>query len=559
MATTLLAWIYCTAICFVVGLCSLRGLRRLFKSADGAPPPFALLCLLGFSVVATLLGWLSLGLRLGGGVSLGLLLATAALCGWAWPAIRSDLQARAKTLTRGELILFAAGASVVLWYSTLVPDWFDSGGYHVQAIRWAHEHRVTPGLGNLLGHLALSSHWFLACAVFDRPLPEGPSLHALNGLVLCWLLSYCLPGLLGLFRGEGKASHGTRVLLLLAVFARYLTHCSSPVTELPATVFLVLLFAERMDDLEGKAVSDPALLTMLALFLPTIKLSTVGALFLLPFLLKDLSPTGWKRSACGMLVLGAAVGLPWMLRNVVLSGYPFYPSVHLDLFDVDWKIPRADVEAMERYVRGWARLHEPTTDATLAMSFAEWVPRWYGALAIYGKVVVGCFAILPLGAILAALWKPSRVRELCRQHRQELLLWGCAYAGAVYWFLMSPDTRFGFPYLLILCLLLARALLSRVTLSVPRMAVGAGVLVFLGLAVLSAVREPRERGTWLLAAPYPPVEMREVPLRRGHAFVPESGSALWDAPVPSTSRLEKDLEWRGERIDQGFRRSGRLP
>jgi hypothetical protein len=40
-----------------------------------------------------------------------------------------------------------------------------------------------------------------------------------------------------------------------------------------------------------------------------------------------------------LLVSGIALILPWLIRNVILTGYIIYPMENFDFFNFDWEVP----------------------------------------------------------------------------------------------------------------------------------------------------------------------------------------------------------------------------
>lgn len=46
----------------------------------------------------------------------------------------------------------------------------------------------------------------------------------------------------------------------------------------------------------------------------------------------------WKKIGI-YLLCGCVVLAPWLVRNVLISGWLIYPFAAIDLFSVDWKIP----------------------------------------------------------------------------------------------------------------------------------------------------------------------------------------------------------------------------
>ena len=62
----------------------------------------------------------------------------------------------------------------------------------------------------------------------------------------------------------------------------------------------------------------------------------------------------WKR--IGLYVAaGLAVLIPWLVRNVVLTGWLIYPFEAVDLFSVDWKVPLELMQHDADQIKAWGR------------------------------------------------------------------------------------------------------------------------------------------------------------------------------------------------------------
>ena len=100
--------------------------------------------------------------------------------------------------------------------------------------------------------------------------------------------------------------------------------------------------------------------------------------------------------ALGLSVLLAfIIVVPFLIRNVIISGWLVYPFTSVDLFNVAWKIPKglADYDAKEikTYGRGF------TDVATYGdMPFKDWIGPWFAGIHGMNRVMV----ILDIAAIL---------------------------------------------------------------------------------------------------------------------------------------------------------------
>lgn len=57
---------------------------------------------------------------------------------------------------------------------------------------------------------------------------------------------------------------------------------------------------------------------------------------------------------------------------------------------------------------------------------------------------------------------------------------------------------------------------------------------------------------WVVPDPYTLAEFKKVPLNKGFVFIPDPDKQCWDAPLPCSGLLNPGLEWRSERMTDGF-------
>ena len=91
------------------------------------------------------------------------------------------------------------------------------------------------------------------------------------------------------------------------------------------------------------------------------------------------------------LFLGILIAVPFLIRNVLISGYLVYPYASLDLFSVDWKMAASVAADDSREIMAWGR--GMTERAEYDAPAAVWLPKWYGALE-------GQFQILLIGNVV---------------------------------------------------------------------------------------------------------------------------------------------------------------
>ena len=352
----------------------------------------------------------------------------------------------------------------------------DTGIYHAQMIHWYEDYGVVKGLGNLQQHFAYNSASLAYAAVFSMKWLMGQSLHGTNGFLQAFLVVWALRGLRGAWKRRNHLADGCRLAILiyaLVVSERIM----SPATDFSAmylVLWIVCLWADLLTEgeelqkradfaektcspreeqtaAESNRIHGYALLSIAAAYVASCKLSA-GCLVVLAVypLVKLLQGRKW-RSIFIYLLCGVLVLAPWLVRNVVISGWLLYPFTALDLFHVDWKIPAEYVEHDAAQIKVWGRCLYDVTKIDDPIS--SWLPAWWGEkrreemMLLIGNAIAA--AGLALGAVRTAVAKCGRLPL------DKVMLYLAVLCSLAGWFLTAPFIRYGLAFLLLLpCMVL---------------------------------------------------------------------------------------------------------
>jgi hypothetical protein len=483
---------------------------------------------------------------------------------WAWPvggaalAVLGALAAAGLVRSRRRWRGFRAGGRVGLGTCGLVvavlvliadrslgpPLGNDSGGYHLGSVRWAAEHPLVPGLGQLDPRLGFASSHFLYVALLDVGPLEWRSHHVASGLLLALLLGQLLTQAARL-GARARASDLAAALLIPPALAQALSpSASSPSPDLAVFVLemvLGLALLARCEDGERSVLE----LVALASALVTVKLSALGLAVAAVAVALGVS-RGPRRPRLWSVAAVAAVFLvPWMASNVVLTGYPAYPLRALAM-PVPWRLADAEVARLQDWIRSWARAPGLQPEQVLAGS--AWIGPWARALLGNRVWVQVPLALLAGGVIL-----------LAASRRAAALLPALAapLAGVAYWLATAPDLRFlGASLWLLAAFTVAIAAGAAPWPHAPRMVAGLGVLLALGVIAGAARRgdlvlrpDPAAGFHATPAAPVAPYRTRSGLV----VLVPEVARSCFYAPLPCAPDPQPGLRLRrpGE-LGSGF-------
>ncbi len=332
-------------------------------------------------------------------------------------------------------VLFAFGTSRGIIH-------YDTGLYHAQSIRWIEEYGIVPGLGNLHCRLAYNSSSFSLSALYSMKFLGGQSFHVMSGFLAFRVAKICFEGIR---RGKLKRIELSDITRVVAVY--YLMTIFDEMISPASDYFMVLLFfyiiIRWLDLLEKEETSyiPYALLSVLGVYLMTIKLS--AALILLLTVKPAVMMIRQKnnRAIAGFLGLGLFTALPYLIRNVVLSGWLLYPSTFLDIFPVDWKIPKGMAEYDFREIQVWGRGY--TDVAQYDKPIKAWIGSWFLEQGKVDQVFILMAAVTGIVILLMLFYMIIRKKWSMLDW---LLVLGTVSVCFYFWLTSAPLIRYGCVY-----------------------------------------------------------------------------------------------------------------
>jgi len=568
MLSIILIWLYIAVICLAYGCGGAALLRILLQEGESGRLPFSLIVIFGLGVITTIVGYLSLFIKIGLVANvimlLGALLLYAAFSGEINATVRDGFY-RLFHLNRYVLILLLIIFLFVLVKSTNLPYSYDTGLYHAQALRWIAEYPGVPGLGNLHGRLAFNSAWFLPQALFSFSFLYPQSFHVLNGFFLLIIVISSMDGLSNLLQKKYNFNNILKSGLSIPVILTFKDQLCTPTPDIPVLLLicalLIYYFQNKEDagNLQSNLIS--VMMVLLAVWTVTIKLSALPLVLCAGVIMGR--EVIRRRPVNLLLIGGLALGtvLPFFLRNIVISGYLVYPFPALDWFAFDWKIPPAEVLKEKRAIEVFARDPKGIAGQELAQGMVFWLPIWFHqTVTEYGLKLQKVFLpSLLLGldwAYQAMLARRFGLRiGAISQNKLPFLI---VAAGLIFWFLTAPDMRFGMGFFVVGAILIFMPLLQtfdfRVTKIFPW---GVGLLLLYFLVAFLATEVPLMSPRLYLPAPYPQASLAVATIQGKTVYYPQGNKEekCWNAPLPCTpsNPAERQFTFRGETLEQGFK------
>lgn len=348
-------------------------------------------------------------------------------------------------LVRGRewnFVLICIVTAATLFWTVGVPTHYDTSLYHVQAIQWIEKYGVVPGLGNLHNRFAYNSAFMPLQALFGLKWMAGQSLHTVNGYICALAAAYAI-GTNNVINGRTiQLSDLLKISTLIYIYQSR-NEISSPGSDL-LTMLLILYICTKWSEFAEKDIQDAlpyTWLCVIGVWAVTVKLSAAVCILLAVYpafiLIRNKQ---WGRIICNVL-LGLFVSVPWLIRNVVISGYLLYPYPQVDLFDVDWKMPASVGTYDAREIMVWGR---GLNDVHLyEQPFWEWFPGWYEKVP---KVVTTMGFLSGIILVLYLCYNAIKRKQTDVRYN---LLFLYSIVALITWLFSAPLFRYGMVYLLI--------------------------------------------------------------------------------------------------------------
>ena len=445
MLSVLLNVIYITAVSFGAGSLVLCGLNKLIGQREY---PLIACVITGVVSITVFVEFYSIIGKIGAIPHVIMLILCA--CGY-W----LDRKHIAKMLKFVKNILFSWEGLFYLGFIVFL-SFFASRGefhtdtniYHAAAIRMYEEYGLIKGMGNLQLHYAYNSASLAFASIFSMNWLFGTSIHATTCFyeVICGI--YALYGLKRIREHKYHLADAVRVGILLYVLV-CLYRSMSPATDYATLLMAFMVISLWCDNMEkDRSTNVYALLSVLAVFVMTMKFSACILVLIVVFPIIVLIKNKKWHDIIVYLCMGVLVVAPFLIRNVLISGWILYPVNIFDWFNVKWKIPAEYMQHDADQIKVYGKC---LFDVNLKdMPVREWMTYWldykerYELMLIYGICVGSIFSLLYV--------VKSFVKKTI--FRWEGLALFVAIAGCLgIWFFEAPFIRYGLTFIFVIILL----------------------------------------------------------------------------------------------------------
>lgn len=338
-----------------------------------------------------------------------------------------------------------------LFFSSLGYQHTDTALYHIQAISWIEKFGVVKGLGNLHNRLGYNSSIFSLYALFTmrEVFPEAP-VYCVNGYIAL-LISASLHPLLGVFKRKRL-----RIADFSMLATAYYLFCISDEIISPASDYLTVLLVFFVinswlilienEGGERKSIIPFCLLCVLIVYAVSVKVTTGVLILLLVKPAAVLIKEKKGKEIVFFLALGIGIAMPWLIRNVLITGYIVYPLPGIDLFDFDWEMHPEIVAADAYQIKVWGK-GVNAYPLEYHRSF-KWVPIWWRTMlsTIEKVIVAGDLFSVPIVIVLLIR---DIIKGEIRSRKDYYLVVMSVMACYFCWQLLAPLPRYGYCYILL--------------------------------------------------------------------------------------------------------------
>lgn len=577
MLTILFTWLYAFLLSLLLGHLAVSQILSALNRESAEPPHITLLSLVGLGVITCIAAIFSFFARINWEIHVLLLVIAISHAFLFRKSIGKYVNYYARGLKANHLFIILM-LGVVLLLSLLAtampPAYYDDGLYYLPFMKWINTYAAVPGLGNLHPRLAFNSNWHLLSGVFSFSFLGMGTFNDMNGFLHLLMALFGLAGLKGLLAKDYTVSNALRSVLLIPTHL-IVGYINGPSADVPVIYLIWLVIILFIQKTERDQLFDFDLRTVLIMFFSvwvcTIKLSAFP-IALLPLILGIGALMQKSYKHIGILAAVALlIALPWMGRNVVLSGYLFFPFYQIDFFSVDWKIPQELVQEEVRYIEAFAAgetlVKKIPYPELQQLDFNSWFPQWYQDLRTANKGIFFLICGLSIYFLFYLLLGLITQRDsFVQRYKGYLFLFAAIYGGIAFWFFKAPDFRFGYAFTVILYLLAFSFLMVQMLASYRY---GKYAMIgLMGLIALFYLRPLQIIGTdayYLAKAGQTELILKPgaAPVLQEEAFITQEGLSIykamqndqcWDAPLPCTPFYDLGIRLRNENqgLAKGF-------
>ncbi|EKP05982.1 putative membrane protein [Leptospira kirschneri str. 2008720114] len=517
--------------------------------------------LVGLSVTNTLVSFVSLFLP----ITVSVLYIFLLFCSVFLYFERENLKSLAFDWIRKSIVFIITFPFLLsaLIFSLNPPFAYDSGLYHIQSIKWIQEYSVVPGLANLHGRFGFNPNIFTIFALTSLKEIFKQEIFSVNFLVYSLLVLHSINRIYKILKQEGFTNSFLLNSIVLFLVLEQFMSLSSPTPDLISIVLplYILTNLPKNENHSELNLENYFVSIILSVYTISVKLSTVPLCILILLLMIRYKFDRKKLSI--VISIMFLILLPWLIRNVILSGYLIYPFPAIDIFNFDWKVPLNAVVSEKLSITGWARNPGEGYKEAAQMKFWEWFPIWWSSISKLNRLFIIISFLSPIFIFIYSLFKKVKIDF------QTFAILFTSWIGAIFWILLAPDIRFGKAFLGISAISPLFYFNFRIDFFPIKISKTSKqvilVFIFIVISVFLINRRTYNRfksfireNSALFVRPKKieipqNLEFKKIQMNHLEVFIPAEGDRCYDYKIPCMPYRNHTLILRGKTLQSGFK------
>ena len=338
-------------------------------------------------------------------------------------------------------------------------QYYDTGLYHLQAIKWLSSVKLPIGLANLISRIGFNSSWFTVNAVLEQSvlLLKVPFFIS-NAICIFYYGINIVFSFRELIKKNIKLSNIFCVLTIIPWLLNAISSSSSSSATDSPVIFFTFIIIILIISLFEKIEKNSHLfiyISIFSFFAITLKISSIILVLSIPVILfmnffsKNRNFINRNEIFGGFLF--SLILIPWLITGIFISGYLMFPISFTRINSLNWTLPSKIANALQDNIEVWAKA--PGTSTPISFTNYSWFKDWITRFTIFNKIVVILIIFYVIFQVFHLIKKNINKYSLNDKtaYRLPLII---SIIGVVFWFLNAPDMRFGSGYVFSLLLLL---------------------------------------------------------------------------------------------------------
>ncbi len=211
----------------------------------------------------------------------------------------------------------------------------DNESYFIQTIKWINEYGLVKGLVNLHVFFGQTSGWHICQSVFNFSFIYN-NFNDLSGFCLFIGNVFAFQKLDLYFKYSNK---NNLIIGLFPIFnLLFFRFISAPSPDIPIYLFSFIVFYYFLMTFKDITIKNFKLITILVLFILFIKTTSVAIIFI-PLVLFIHNYNKLKSTVLPIVFLSFLVLALFVIKNVIVTAYPFYPLPYFGFINLDYALP----------------------------------------------------------------------------------------------------------------------------------------------------------------------------------------------------------------------------